>query len=389
MKKSFYKLKKRNFMVDTDKLKELDIKDVWQALGFELPRGNSNARCFSPAHKNGDRNPSLAFDKRTNRYKCFTCDNGGDTIALVQQAEGLDFREASRWLADKFNVDIGKPTTEQVTPRYIDRPNTPRVRPEPSLEPIRNQTHNYTLNEPSELYRAFYSYTDDPSPELVAWWRKRGLSDGLLKRVGWRTITKATYQKIAKDYSVKELVEAGLITERANGYAPVFYKHSVVVPFYDDTQVIAIRARALDPTVKAKYLAPKGTSPPIYNYQAMLDYDDTKPLYITESETDALALAEMGETALALVGGKKHYQSLVVRELVHLVVNGFNSEATVRIATDRDETGEGFYTNVAKALYLGGLPADKISKYTCEHQEHKDIAECLANNNRTPERVTR
>lgn len=163
------------------------------------------------------------------------------------------------------------------------------------------------------------------------------------------------------------------MTERPNGYAPVFYKHNVVVPFYDGEQIIAIRARALDPNVKAKYLAPKGTSPPIYNYQAMLTYDDTKPLYITESETDALALAEMGETALALVGGKKHYQSLVVRELVHLVADGFSNGLEIRIATDRDQTGEGFYSTVAKALYLGGLPADKISKYTCEHPEHKDI----------------
>ena len=56
-------------MIDTEHLKAIDIKDVWQALGFELPRGNSNARCFSQAHKNGDRNPSLAFDTRTNRYK--------------------------------------------------------------------------------------------------------------------------------------------------------------------------------------------------------------------------------------------------------------------------------------------------------------------------------
>ena len=382
MKKSFYKLKKRNFMVDTDKLKELDIKDVWQALGFELPRGNSNARCFSQAHKNGDRNPSLAFDKRTNRYKCFTCDNGGDTIALVEQAEGLDFREATKWLADKFNLNIGDLTTEQVTPRYIDRPNTPKRRPEPSLEPIRNQTHNYPIDARTELYTAFYGYTSDPSPELITWWRARGLSDGLLQRARWRTITKETYQNIAKNYPIKELVEAGLMTERPNGYAPVFYKHNVLVPFYDGDDIIAIRARALDPNVKAKYLAPKGSSPPIYNYQAMLDYDPSKPLYVTESETDALALTEMGETALALVGGKKHYQSLVVRELAHLVVDGFTADLEVQIATDRDATGDTFYNAVAKALYLAGVPANKIIKYACKHPEHKDIAECLASGNR-------
>lgn len=369
-------------MIDTEHLKAIDIKDVWQALGFELPRGNSNARCFSQAHKNGDRNPSLAFDTRTNRYKCFTCDNGGDTIALVQQAEGLDFREATRWLAEHFSIDIGKVTLAQNEPRYIDRPNTPKRRPEPTLEPIRNQTHNYPTNARTELYTAFYGYTSDPSPELVEWWHKRGLSDGLLKRAGWRTITKEAYQKLTNDYTVQELVDGGILTERANGYAPVFYRHTVVVPFYDGDDIIAIRARALDPTVKAKYLAPKYSSPPIYNYQTLLDYDDTKPLYVTESETDALALTEMGETAIALVGGNKHPESLLVRELVHLVVDGFDGAIDIRIVTDRDATGNTFYEAVAKALYLGGVQAKQIYKYTCKHPEHKDIAECLASGNR-------
>lgn len=369
-------------MIDTDKLKEIDIKDVWQALGFELPRGNGNARCFSQAHKNGDRNPSLAFDKRTNRYKCFTCDNGGDTIALVEQAEGLDFREATRWLADRFSIDIGNDNKGQTKPKYIDRPNTPKTRPEPTLEPIRNKTHNYPTNAHTGLYTAFYGHTSDPSPELVEWWHKRGLSDGLLKRAGWRTITKDTYRKMANDYTAKELVWAGLMTERPNGYAPIFYKHNVLVPFYDGDDIIAIRARALDPNVKAKYLAPKGSSPIIYNYQMLLNYDDTKPLYVTESETDALALTEMGETAIALVGGKKHPESLLVRELVHLVVDGFDGAIDVRIVTDRDPTGETFYNAVAKALYLGGVDTKKIYKYTCKHLEHKDIAECLASGNR-------
>ncbi|MCA1800272.1 MAG: hypothetical protein LC650_03175, partial [Actinobacteria bacterium] len=263
-----------------DQLKTIDVKDVYQALGYELPRGNSNARCFSDAHKNGDRNPSLGFDKRTNRYKCFTCDVGGDTIALVEQAEGLDFRDATRWLAEHFSIDIGDKGKDLTQPKYIDRPNTPRARPEPNLEPIRNQTHNYPTSDRTRLYTALYSYTSDPSPELVKWWRGRGLSDGLLKRAGWRTITKETYQKLAKDYTVKELVDGGILTERANGYAPIFYRHNVVVPFYDGETIIAIRARALDPTVKAKYLAPKYSSPPIYNYQTMLNYDDTKPLYV-------------------------------------------------------------------------------------------------------------
>lgn len=159
---------------------------------------------------------------------------------------------------------------------------------------------------------------------------------------------------MAKEFTSKQLLEAGLLTERPNGLTPLFYKHNVAVPFYDTNGLIYLRARTLDPTVKAKYLAPRNTSPPIYNYQTVVAYDGTRPLYITESETDSLALNELGEIAIALVGGQKHPDSLVVRELAHLITNGLSPSIEINIVADRDTTGDSFFTNVAKALYLAG-----------------------------------
>lgn len=67
-----------------ERLKGLDIKDVAERLGVELPRGNGNARCFNQeAHANGDRHGSLGFNTRSNTFKCFACGISGDTIALV------------------------------------------------------------------------------------------------------------------------------------------------------------------------------------------------------------------------------------------------------------------------------------------------------------------
>jgi DNA primase len=361
-------------MIDTTTLKAIDIKDVWQALGYELRGGHSNARCFSTAHAKGDRNPSLGLDTKANRFKCFACGIQGDTIELVMQARAVDFKEATEWLADTFNAPISR-VNAQPTKRYIDRPNTPIKAPtNVVLEPIRNSSYDYELPEHMDIYRAFFDYTSDPSDELLEFWHGRGLSDDLLKRANWRTITKQTYQTLAKEYSPKQLLEAGLLTERPNGLTPLFYKHNVAVPFYDTNGLIYLRARSLDPTVKAKYLAPRNTSPPIYNYQTITDYDGSKPLYITESETDSLALNEMGETAVALVGGQKHPESLVVRELAHLITNGLSPKIQLNIVADRDATGDSFFTNVAKALYLAGVPSDNLNKYQSDEQ-YKDIAE--------------
>lgn len=361
-------------MIDTEPLKAIDIKDVWQALGFELGRGNGNARCFGTVHKNGDRNPSLGLDTKANRFKCFACDIQGDTIELVMQARGIDFKQATEWLADTFNAPISR-VDDQPSKRYIDRPNSPIKAPTRlTQEPIRNSSYDYELPEHISIYRAFFEYTSDPSDDLLEFWHGRGLSDDLLERANWRTITKDTWQTIAKEYSPKQLLEAGLLTERGGRLHPLFYNHNVAVPFYDTSGLIYIRARTLDPNTKAKYLAPRNTSPPIYNYQTLLEYDGIRPLYITESETDALALNELGETALALVGGQKHPDSLVVRELVHVIVSGFSPRLEINIVADRDTTGDSFFTNVAKALYLAGVPSDNLNKYQSDEQ-YKDIAE--------------
>ena len=112
----------------------------------------------------------------------------------------------------------------------------------------------------------------------------------------------------------------------------------------------------------------------IYNYQTIAEYDGSRPPYITESETDALALNELGETALALVGGQKHPSSLVVRELAHTITNGLSPSIEINIVADRDTTGDSFFTNIAKALYLAGVPSNNLNKYQSDEQ-YKDIAE--------------
>lgn len=364
-------------MIDTTKLKAIDIKDIWQALGYELPRGNSNARCFSEAHKNGDKNPSMGLDKKTNRYKCFACGITGDGIELVKQARGLDFRGATEWLSDAFRVDIRQVNNNHYK-SYINHSKNPVKAPTSyELEPIRNSSLNYELPKHIDIYKAFYEYTDEPNEALKTFWYERGYSDELLKASGWRSITKQTYLQLTERFSTKELLDAGILTERANGtIRPLFYKHTVAVPFFDGDELIYLRARTLDPSVKAKYLAPRNSSPPIYNYQAIYGYTGTEPLYITESETDSLALTQMGNIAIALVGGQKHPDSLVVRELVQLITKGLNKRIKLRIVADRDTTGEQFFESIGKALYIAGVPSNNIEKYQAK-KPHKDISEQL------------
>ena len=137
-------------MIDTEPLKAVAIKDVYQALGYELRGGHSNARCFGTAHKNGDRNPSLGLDTRANRFKCFSCGIQGDTIELVMQARGLDFKQATEWLADTFNAPISRINAEP-SKTFIDRPKRPIKAPTRlTQEHIRNRSYEYERREHRE-----------------------------------------------------------------------------------------------------------------------------------------------------------------------------------------------------------------------------------------------
>ena len=50
-----------------------------------------------PFHR--DRRPSASYNYRHQRFRCHTCDVGGDVIDVVSHAEGLSTKEAMEWIS--------------------------------------------------------------------------------------------------------------------------------------------------------------------------------------------------------------------------------------------------------------------------------------------------
>ncbi len=375
--------------LDRQKLRDLDIKDVAERLGLEVKqRGNSP--CFNTlAHANGDRHPSLAFDPKTNKFKCFACNISGDTIDLVAKVENLSYVEAYKRLADLMGVSLEKDKGER-TPSKASR--IVRELKATNYQPIRlNEWLEYDPLPYTEVYQAFYDACEPPSDELKAWWHGRGLSDELLAKAGWLTITPRTWQKIEKMYDEPTLLASGLKTQNNGQIRQVFWgSYNIAVPFYNATletvvgndpkQVLLVRARSIEPTPKdkrlPKYLAPIGTSPTLYGYETVFkwasEYPTAKyPLTITESETDALACRELslrkyGDEgyAVALCGGGKNEHSPIVRELIKVAtLESDKTKVKVRVCVDADETGEHFFNTIGNALYQAGIPAENIERY--------------------------
>lgn len=372
--------------LDRQKLRDLDIKDVAERLGLEVKqRGNSP--CFNTlAHANGDRHPSLAFDPKTNKFKCFACGVSGDTIDLVAKVENLSYIEAYKRLADLMGVSLERGERSQ---NKASQSRTIREVKASTYQPIRlNEWLEYDPLPYTEVYQAFYDACEPPSDELKAWWHGRGLSDELLAKAGWRTITPKTWQKIEKMYDEPTLLQSGLKTQNNGQIRQVFWgSYNIAIPFYnasletvvgnDPKQVLLVRARSLEKRDHApKYLAPVGTSPTLYGFELAWtwasDYPNYKhPLMITESETDALACRELslrkyGDEgyAVALCGGGKNEHSPILRELVRVAtLETDKTKVKVKVCVDHDDTGEHFFNTVGNALYQAGIPAENIEKF--------------------------
>lgn len=374
-----------------ERLKGLDIKDVADRLGIELGRGSANARCFNQeAHAHGDRHGSLGFNPRTNTFKCFACGISGDPIALVMAYNKADFRGACEWLANSYGI-----TLEGVEPR-AKQENKPdfnnRKIYRDDNEPLRlsNSLTDYKV-ENQEIYQALYNLSNEPDDRLRGWWASRGFSSSLLQEYGWRIISPDTVREMLKAYDYPLLAKAGLVGENKaelEQFLKRYNTHNVIVPFYDELlfkshRVLYVRFRDLTKGAKIKYLAPRGSHPVIYGYDRLCGWAMTYPkpnaLYITESETDSIAVTELakrqGKTvqAIALVGGQKNEHSLVLRELAEAIKS--HKEATVNIVTDRDETGDTFYNAVATTLYKAGFT--EIYKWQEWATSLKDIGEHL------------
>lgn len=86
---------------EIQKLRDLPIEGVAERLGIKVFRHKG------PCPYHTDKHPSLSFDIKRNRCKCFVCmgeNESHDTIDLVMQVLGMGFLEACRWLADENNV---------------------------------------------------------------------------------------------------------------------------------------------------------------------------------------------------------------------------------------------------------------------------------------------
>lgn len=217
----------------------IDIVDLVSQT-VQLRRTGKNYTGFCPFHSN-TRTPAFAVFPDSGTWRCFgQCNEGGDIFKFVMKKEDVEFGEALQMLADKAGVQL-KPVT-----------------PEDQAAEEEHENLRQLLEEAVTFYR--HQLLNTPAGQQANdYLLGRGLTAETIEVFGlgyapnsWEATLEFF---LAKKATPKDLLEAGLVSERESGGVHDRFRHRVMFPIRDERgRMAGFGARILDPNDVPKFL---------------------------------------------------------------------------------------------------------------------------------------
>lgn len=288
--------------------------------------------------------PSFHVRPEEKHYHCFGCSESGDPFDFVMQTEGMDYRSALEWLADRFGVKL---ETEQESPQAA----AARAR--------RERLYALLARAATYYERCFWDSPEArPAREYML---GRGLDAELLRefRVGyaplaWDRVLSASRQA---GYSDQELLAAGLAQQRraAPGKLIDRFRGRIMFPTADARgRVIGFGARELERSAHGpKYL--NSAEGEIYHKRSVLygialaraAAARAGRMVLVEGYTDVIALHQAGvHNAVGVMG-----TSLTAEQVAELT----RTVTVLELCLDADNAGKDAMMRAAKLCADSGL----------------------------------
>ena len=208
----------------------------------ELRRAGVNRyEGLCPFHE--ERTPSFGIDPAQKLFYCFGCGEGGDAFKFVQLTEGLDFKGALEYLADRYGVKL-EPLEEDPA----------------TAERRRERERLLELLERTATFYVRYLWDSGEAAPAREYLASRGLDEAALRefRVGYAPSAYDTLLHAVRraGFSNREVYDAGL-AQRAKGEGMLYdrFRRRIMFPLCDMRgRVLGFGARALGADQKPKYL---------------------------------------------------------------------------------------------------------------------------------------
>lgn len=314
-----------------------DITDVIGSYVQLRHRGRTHTG-LCPFHS--EKTPSFVVYPETQSYYCFGCGAGGDVITFIRTMNNLGYVEAVKFLAARAGMPL---------PDEDDKAGKMRSR---------------ILEINKQAARFFYqclNANNEQASAARAYWRRRGLSDGTIRRfgLGWAPDDfRSTLNWLReRGFNEEELLASGLVKRSEKGNLYNIFRGRVMTPIFDlRGNVIAFGGRVLGDE-KPKYINSSET--PVYKKsRAMFALNLAKKspsrrYILCEGYMDVISLHQAGfDTAVAACG------TALTGEQVKLLENYADE---VVLCYDSDEAGQ---KATARSLELFSHSPIKVSVLT-------------------------
>ncbi len=262
--------------------------DVAEEVGLvvALRKSGKSLQGLCPFHN--ERTPSFYVFPESQTWRCFGCNEGGDVFTFVEMQQGVDFREALHYLAEKAGVAVeeyGSANPEQ----------------EREVNALKEKLRK--LNEDASLWFHQMLLRSKSAAEARAYIQSRGISAESVMSFslgyapdGWDGLSKYL---LGQGYTEYELEQAGLARGREMGKALVatsigavgreqgsgvydYFRNRIIFPIRDIRgRVIGFGGRALGDN-HPKYL----------NSPQTLLFEKNNVLYALDMARDAIKVAK-------------------------------------------------------------------------------------------------
>lgn len=287
-----------------------------------LKRQGANYFGLCPFHNEKSASFSVSPDKQI--YHCFGCGAGGGVINFIMRAEGLEFRDAVRFLADRCGLKM----------------------PQESADPQAAHRRERLLALMKDTARFYYDtlWLPEYTP-MQQYFARRGLTRKTMNRFGLGYAPDSFHATMdammKKGYTKEELLDAGLAVKNEKGAIYDKFRGRVMFPIIDVRgQVIAFGGRVMDDS-KPKYLNSPDTR--IFhkgrNLFALNLAKKTQSDYfiLAEGYMDVIALHQAGfDSAVASLGtALTEEQARMIARYTKKIIISYDADGAGQAAAQR------------------------------------------------------
>jgi len=263
-----------------------DAADIIEIVGesVSLKKTGVNYKGLCPFHS--EKTPSFTVNQARKSFYCFGCGEGGDVIAFVMRIFNINFIEALKQLARRYNIQLPEKVLSQKEQESSSKRKLLYEINQRAIELY----HNFLLTSPETVQARKYLQERRIAPDVISLF-KLGYAPNR-----WDFLMKS----LSSEYTTNSLEEAGLIVaKKSDGFYDRFRNRILFPIFSHNGQAIGFGGRSLDGQ-EPKYL--NSPESPVFNksrnlfglYQTKEAIRTSKRCLIVEGNFDLLSLFSAG-----------------------------------------------------------------------------------------------